>query len=258
MSVFHCRFINIIYCMRPKGTIYRSGRSKDSGDVQIGLSLITRLSYKFLRGAGAGLTAFAVLSFLFAFGPIIQQEVSYQVSGPENSDEKYNVLFDVQKAEAEETAAIQKEAEDFGVNPHFSVVIPKIGAASNIIANVNTNDREEYLQALKQGVAHAKGTYFPGQGNKIFLFAHSTDSPLNIARYNAVFYLLRKLETGDKIIVYFADKKYIYEVSDKAIVPPTDTSWLIEKQGSETLVLLTCDPPGTTWNRLIIRAVPVD
>lgn len=239
--------------MRPKGIIYKKGR-KTRGEIRISLNFWGKLGYTFLRGTGAGLTAFALMSFLFAFGPIIQQEVNYRINGPSNTNNQVASEMLVNLSRAEETVKVQEDAESFGVNSYFSVVIPKIDAASNVIANVDVVDKDEYMQALKQGVAHAKGTYFPGQGRRVLLFSHSTDSPLNIARYNAVFYLLRKLEPGDKIIVFFGDNKYIYEVVDRNITHPTDTSWLTDKGESETLVLLTCDPPGTTWNRLIIEA----
>src|SRR3972149_1574681 len=74
------------------------------------------------------------------------------------------------------------------------------------------------------------------------------------ARYNAVFYLLRKLEAGDKIIVFFADKKYEYQVTQKLTTPAKDVSWFSYDDGEETLVLQTCDPPGTTFRRLIVVA----
>jgi sortase A len=157
-------------------------------------------------------------------------------------------------AEAQEITRVQQEADSWKVNSYFSIVIPKIAASANITANVDPSIKEEYLQSLKKGVAHAKGTYFPGQGENIFLFSHSTDSALNIARYNAVFYLLRKLEEGDKIIIFFADKRFEYEVAAKFTAESSDTSWLTEESDGEKLLLMTCDPPGTTWRRLIVSA----
>ena len=50
----------------------------------------------------------------------------------------------------------------------FSIVIPKIGANSNIISNVNSANEAEYLSALTKGVAHTLGTTFPGEGGHIF------------------------------------------------------------------------------------------
>jgi sortase A len=242
--------------MRPKGLIYQSGKSATHGEVILILPAVARLSYHLARTLGAGLVSFALLSLMFSFGPILQEELDYRL-GKKNL-EVASQDFSPQVAEAERIVAVQKQALSFGVSSYFSVVIPKISASSNVVANVDTANKEEYLDALKKGVAHAKGTYFPGQNANIFLFSHSTDSPLNFARYNAIFYLLNKLEKKDQIIIFFADKRYDYEVTDKFIAEPSDVSWLSSQEGEEKLILMTCDPPGTTWNRLLVVAKPVD
>jgi sortase A len=208
-----------------------------------------------MRGAGAGIIAFMIIGFFFTFGPVIQEEVNYNLGR-----RTYEINIEpaiVGVVEAEKIVSAEDEARTYGVESDFSVVIPKIGASSKVIANVDASKKEEYIEALKHGVAHAKGTFFPGQGKNVFLFAHSTDSPINVARYNAVFYLLRKLEQGDNIIIFFSDRKYEYEVEKKFIADPEDISWLTDETGSEKLILLTCDPPGTTWKRLLIIARPV-
>jgi len=207
-----------------------------------------------MQGVGAGLVAVVIILFVTSFTPIIEQEINFRLNKEENAVVKNQMLINV--AEADKIIEVQREAESYGVGSYFSVVVPKIDAASNIIVNVDTSDKEEYLDALKKGVAHAKGTYFPGQGENIFLFAHSTDSPINFSRYNAVFYLLRKLESGDKLVLYFADRKYVYEVEDKFTTSIDDTAWITEGASGERLLLMTCDPPGTTWRRLIISAKP--
>lgn len=242
--------------MRPKGTIYQKGRSANHGEVILILPAVARLSYHLIRTFGAGLISFALLSLMFSFGPILQEELDYRLG--KKSLEVVKQDFSPQIVEAEMIVAVQQEALAYGVSSYFSVVIPKISATSNVIANVNASDKEEYLEALKKGVAHAKGTHFPGQNADIFLFSHSTDSPLNFARYNAIFYLLKKLETGDRVIVYFADKRYDYEVIDKIITEPSDVDWLSSQRGKERLILMTCDPPGTTWRRLLVIAEPVE
>ena len=244
--------------MRPKGTIYQAGKSGTHGEAIVALPKAARFSYNLLRGLGAGLIGFAVISALFTYGPIVKEEFLYNIRSVVPDEPKISTESLVNVAEADRVVAVQKEAYEQGVNSYFSVVIPKIDASSNVIANVDAGNEEEYLAALKEGVAHAKGTYFPGQERNIYLFAHSTDSPINISHYNAVFYLLRKLEAGDKVIVYFADDKYVFEVEDKAIVEAEDTSWLTRDYGGERLILQTCDPPGTTWKRLVVIAKPVN
>lgn len=235
--------------MRPKGTVYQSGLSGTHGEIILFLPIFLRLIYHFFRLTGATIFSFAFLSLFFSFGPVIKQEISYNFGG---NHQDYTTQF----AEAKDILKVQQEASDYQVNSYFSVVIPKIGAASNIIANVDSGQKEEYLESLKKGVAHAKGTYFPGQEGRIFLFSHSTDSPMNFARYNAVFYLLGKLEPYDKIIIFFADKKYVYEVQKLVSADSTDTSWLVPNKLGEELILMTCDPPGTTWRRLLVISKP--
>jgi sortase A len=142
------------------------------------------------------------------------------------------------------------------VDPNFSIVIPKIAANARIIDNVNPADESEYLEKLKFGVAHAAGTYLPGQNGHIFLFAHSTDYVWNISTYNAVFYLLYKLDAGDEVDVFFEGRRHVYVVTDKKVVDPTDVQYLTNKTESEALTLQTCWPPGTTLKRLLVFAKP--
>lgn len=238
--------------MRPKGLIYQAGKSGTHGELILFLPLLVKFSYQIIRTAGASLIAVAVLTFYFSFGPVIEKEVSYTLSSNRGTEH-----FSYNLTEALEIEAVQKEAREYGVNSYFSVVIPKIEASSNVIANVDVSSKEEYLDALKKGIAHAKGTYFPGQGGRVFLFSHSTDSPLNFARYNAIFYLLTKLEKNDLIIIFFADKRYVYEVDDKISADISDVAWIQPKKEEEELVLMTCDPPGTTWRRLLVIAKPL-
>ena len=137
-------------------------------------------------------------------------------------------------------------------DPNFSLVIPKIGANARVVKNVDAGNEPEYLEALKSGIAHARGTSFPGQGGHIFLFAHSTDYIWNIGSYNAVFYLLYKLETGDEVNVFYNGQRYKYEVTEKAIIEPEQIEYLTRTPDEETLTLQTCWPPGTTLKRMVV------
>ncbi len=238
--------------MKPHGLIYDARRnSKKHGEIILVLPIILRIFYRIFQTLGVALIVFVIFTFIFAFGPVIEQEISYELRQNEKTDE-----LQIKIVEAEKILEVQKKALEWGVDSYFSVVIPKIGASSNILANVDAGNKKEYLEALKKGVAHAKGTYFPGQEGRIVLFSHSTDSPLNFARYNAVFYLLRKLDKGNEILIFFANKLYIYEVEEKIVVQASDTSWLNPRPGNEELILITCDPPGTTLRRLLVIAKP--
>lgn len=233
-----------------KGVIYRQGDATRGG-IRIFESLKRIVLLFSLKSISYSLITFSLVFGLFIYGPTINEEANYLLGRRRLSEE---IL--INKAEADQTKIVQDEAKKYGVNSYFSIVIPKIGATSNIFANIDIGNEAEYMAALQHGVAHAKGTYFPGQGKQIYLFSHSTNAQYNVEKYNAIFYLLSKLEKNDLIVVFFADKKYIYSVDQKVIVDPRDTKWLSERN-EETLILQTCYPPGTSLKRLLVIAKPL-
>lgn len=213
--------------------------------------------YKFYQFFGLSLTSFAIAMIIYSYSADISSASDLKLQESPKSPAPAVQLENSNKAKpVAKGYEVADEANSYGVGSSFAVVIPKIKAYSNIIPDVSVSNKSEYMDALKQGVAHAKGTSHPGEGSTIYLFSHSTDSTINIRRYNAVFYDLKKLELGDEIIIYHSHQKYIYKVSQKEVVSPKDTSWLAPRE-TETLILQTCDPPGTTWKRLLILAKPI-
>jgi LPXTG-site transpeptidase (sortase) family protein len=145
-------------------------------------------------------------------------------------------------------------SEIIPVSTEYGIVIEKINANAKVVPNVNPAVEREYLSALSQGVAASAGSTEPGQPGNIFIFSHSTDAPWNIVRYNAVFYLLKELEKDDRIVVFYNGRRYDYIVYDKTITDPSDVSFLTNRYDKPVLTLQTCDPPGTTLHRLLVRA----
>ncbi len=181
----------------------------------------------------AGLVLFlsGLSIFLLTFFPVIKEEAKYSLK-PLTAAKKITP-----------------------VDTDFGIVIPKILANAKVVANVDPYNSKEYQWALTKGVAHAKGTAFPGFGGNSFIFAHSSGNWYDANRYNSVFYLLHKLEKDDEIDVYYANKKYVYKVTAKKFVDPKNVSFLNPASSPDsTLTLMTCWPPGTTLKRLIIQA----
>lgn len=199
----------------------------------------------FLLTVASGFLSLAIFGLLFLFWPVLVQEIRYQL------------IISHQSTAVDKTFPGFPNGDQWApVNTTFSIVIPKIDAKAPIIANVSLTDETIYQEALKKGVAQAKGTCFPGMSCRMYLFAHSTNSPFLVSQFNAVFYLLRKLEPGDQILVYYYGKKILYEVTGKEIVGSKETKYLTEIGQEEQLILQTCDPPGTTLNRLLVFAKP--
>lgn len=212
---------------------------------------------------------FLILSSLFFIGKTFYQPVreeiryfveqraqkTYLVASPGEEEKiKRDFVIKTAKGSLSRTALQEKVEILTPADPQFSIVIPKIAASAKILANTSVTDKDAYLQALTQGVAHAEGTAFPGEGGHMFMFAHSTDFLWNVGTYNAVFYLLYKLEKGDEVVVFFNGQRFDYRVTDKMIVDPNEVEYLTRKTDTELLTLQTCWPPGTTLKRQLVFA----
>ncbi len=139
-------------------------------------------------------------------------------------------------------------------NSEFFISIPAISATAPIILNVDPWNETEYQLKLKNGVAHAINSAIPGETGTTFLFAHSSDWPWNITRYNTAFFSLSKLKVGDEIIITRDNKPINYLVADKKVVWPREVDVLISTTDKYQLILQTCTPLGTTFKRLLIFA----
>lgn len=222
--------------------------------------------YLILRSIGNFLLLFALFGVIATFGPALYYETQYRIIQARGVTFKVaeNVDTVINPAEAKKRSISfgdlltgTTEQELTPIDTEFSIVIPKIGASAKIFANVDPSKEEDFLPKLLKGVAHAQGTVFPGNAGNIYLFAHSTDNFWNAGRYNAIFYLLKDLEPGDEIVVFYQGERHNYFVSDKQIVDSDDVSLITNaKTGDEQLILQTCWPPGTTWKRLIVFARP--
>lgn len=230
--------------------------------------------YLILRTLGNFLILFMIFGFIFTFGPALFYEARFRIeqargikyelpvsTGPSELgkiiERKTQIAPNVAQSLLGSVLSGKKVQTLTPVDTNFSVVIPKIGANEKVTANVDPTDGSQYLEVLKHTVAHAKGSALPGLTGTTYLFAHSADNFWDVGRYNAVFYLLKDLELGDDISVFFQDKRYNYTVYDKKIVDPTEVGYLAANIGQgERLILQTCWPPGTAWKRLLIFAKP--
>lgn len=140
-------------------------------------------------------------------------------------------------------------------NDQYSLWIPKIRAAGKVIPNVDPWDETAYRKALKQGIAQAKGTAAPGQNGTVYLFAHSSGPPWEQTRYNTIFLRLGELQKGDLLYLTWHGKQYVYKVREKKVVSPTDVTYLQQKKNQ--LIVQTCTPIGTDWQRLLVFADPL-
>ena len=183
---------------------------------------------------------------LFIYWPVIKEELKY--SFDQMAHVRYSLSTEIE-------GSLDKPL--IVPNTDFSIAIPRIAAVAPVIEDVDPLNKVEYLRALRNGVAHAKGTAYPGEKGNVYIFAHSTDAFYNVGKYNAVFYLLGKLSKGDEIYIYYRGVKIKYLVDHVKVVSPSDIQYLTGNTEENTLTLQTCYPPGTTIDRLVVIAKEV-
>lgn len=186
---------------------------------------------RFLLLTGIAFVIFSQIILGAIFYPLISAEIKYRFRNAET--------------------AFEFPAVD-PLNQDFMLIIPKINLISKVLPNINPFNKTEYLKALNFGIAQAAGSALPNKKGNIFLFAHSTDSPININQYNALFYLINKLTSGDKIYLTYQGRKYEYVVDSTKIISPSEIEYLSPATPKQILTLMTCWPPGTTLKRLLV------
>lgn len=205
----------------------------------------TKNSYKKLTRLGLLLVALASLGALIIFFPVLTKEISYFFSKPNENSRVASSELDSMRFFNEKDVIIAKD-------PLFSIIIPKIGANSKVISDIDSQDSKVYQVALTKGVAHAKGSAYPGKIGNSFYFAHSSDNFYNANRYNSVFYLLNKMEKGDFFYLVYKNWVYKYVVTETSVVSPDKVEYLNNKADEKIATLMTCWPAGTTISRLVV------
>lgn len=114
-----------------------------------------------------------------------------------------------------------------------AIIIPSIGV------NEKINN-----ETLDLGVLHEPSSYTPTTGD-VLLFGHRT-------LQGSPFLRLNELSAGDTLLLEWPGiGEVTYKVINQTIVPATYDLQAVE--GGDYIYLITCDPIGSTENRLIIQ-----
>lgn len=134
-----------------------------------------------------------------------------------------------------------------------SVIIPKINVEIPLDFSATGIDEKAFESALDKGVAHYPTTALPGQQGNASFFGHSSNNIFNPGKYKFAFVLLNELVPGDTFYITYNGVSYGYTIYDKKIVSANAVEILQPVQGkASTAMLVTCDPPGTSLNRLVV------
>ncbi len=197
---------------------------------------------------GTGIFLGAIIGLGYLYQPIIKSWFKYQ---------KIDQI-EVDKEVAEKIEQIKIAPEPVIEDKTFNVEIPKIGAKADIIIGVSPYDKNEYKKILKDKViAQSMVSSLPGEGrgSSVYLFAHSSQQDVSAARENSVFYLLGELDNDDVVMINYQGKLFAYKVYMKKVIKPSEIDYLTYVDNDKELVILqTCWPIGTNWQRLLVFA----
>jgi sortase A len=144
---------------------------------------------------------------------------------------------------SDSTAAVGKDPK---------IIIPKINVEIPVVYNLASVDEKTVQNGLEKGVVHYASTALPGQKGNTVVVGHSSNNIFNSGQYKFAFVLLSRMEQGDTFMMEKDGVRYTYRVYEKKIVSPNDLSVLGATDRPATVTLITCDPPGTSINRLIV------
>ena len=117
--------------------------------------------------------------------------------------------------------------------------IPSAGVDWTVVEGVTPGD-------LRRGAGHLPNTALPGQPGNAVISGHRTT-------HGAPFYDLDLLAAGDRILVETLIGTHTYEVQEVIAVAPGDV-WVTNQVDGAWLTLTTCNPKGSSRERLIVFA----
>lgn len=197
---------------------------------------------------------FGLILMFWAFYPVISFEIYSKFfikNQAKISDTDSNKLQDLTKASLW-FPSVNSQVISQNINvKEYSLTIPKLNI-ENAKVIVGGED-------LKKSLIQFVPTSLPGENGNVVILGHSTLPQLyNIKDYKTIFTYLPSLKEGDKIEIKLGDQVFEYEVFDITVVKPSEVSVLKQDFSNSYLTLITCVPPGTYWNRLIVKAKIID
>ena len=154
------------------------------------------------------------------------------------------VVADVQEVGNAGAAAATPKSE------RLKLSVPKLERVRDIPVYTGESGDKGKLAA---GALHLEDTGFPWQADSnVYIAGHRLGYPRT--KSWLVFWHLNKLERGNKVVLEDAEgRRYEYEVFDKEVVEPSDTSVKKPVKGKSIVTLQTCTLPNYK-DRLIVQA----
>ncbi|HOX41523.1 MAG TPA: sortase [bacterium] len=168
----------------------------------------------------------------------------------------YNTAVNLTNEETSLPKPEEKPVDPMPDLPENNLRIPALNITAPTSWRVN-NIPAEVSKSLENGLIQINGTSMPGEKGNMYITGHSSNFVWAKGNYNSIFATLDNLVAGDSVYLRFDKKVYIYKVTEKKIVVPTDLS-VMAGTNDTRLTLVTCWPVGTTLKRLVVVANQTD
>lgn len=118
------------------------------------------------------------------------------------------------------------------------IQIPAIGVDAPVVQG-------DSWEQLKKGVGQRVGTVNPGENGNAVYSAHNDI-------FGEIFRRLDQLETGDEIVLHTSQEAFVYVVTRKRIVEPTDIS-VMDSTKNSSVTLISCYPYLIDDQRIVVQ-----
>ncbi len=183
---------------------------------------------------GLGVGSFVVLVMLFGF-----------------FNERFIAPF-ISPSRHVSSTPIITDPSSTAAGPNSEIIIPKINVEVPVVYDVLSTAESSLQDGMNRGVIHYATTPYPGEKGNVVIFGHSSNNLFNPGKFKFAFVLLSKMSTGDLFYLTRNGTRYTYKIYEKRDVQPNEVSVLGPAAQPDSVTLITCDPPGTSWHRLVV------
>lgn len=135
-----------------------------------------------------------------------------------------------------------------------SLDIPKINISAPLIFGANS-DPKDVERSLDFGAVHFPESALPGRAGQTVVLGHSAPAGWPRIKYDWVFSGLNSLAEGDRVFIFFNNRKYEYAVRQTVFLERGEE---ISEKGltnsENVLILISCWPPGKDIRRIAVEA----
>jgi len=234
---------------------------KRSFSVRPGITSLAGVNKKFAL-ANAGPILLSGLGAFFLLTQVAIPLVSFKTQDETSKTAEASVLglasgFREFEFEELQSAGGTSSASSVNVPKFYYLSIPKLKIDHALI------DTSPENLSPDEALGHYVGSNFPDEPGNTFIYGHSVlPAFYNPKNYKTIFSTLHLLEIGDEFTIEYNNKKYTYKVESKEILKPDKVDPLKGFKpaylNESTITLMTCSPPGTRINRLLVNAVLVN